>query len=180
MARSTDDIAECHAAVSEVLTGVDRGTRIVEQLLALARIDHSTTAESAQPIDMVDLVRDTVARMAPQAVARNIDLALEVEADFVAIVRGNADLLTVMVRNLVDNALRYIPEGAQVIVQLSRRDDHLLLRVEDSRPGIPLELRERVKGSLLPGQRRCSVRKRIGTVHRHCDCRASRGKSHAR
>ncbi len=145
VARSTDDIAECHAAVSEVLTGVDRGTRIVEQLLALARIDHSTTGESAQPIDMVDLVRDTVARMAPQAVAHNIDLALEVEANFVAVVRGNADLLAVMVRNLVDNALRYIPEGAQVTVQLSRRDDHLLLRVEDSGPGIPLELRERVK-----------------------------------
>ncbi|RYC20175.1 HAMP domain-containing protein [Ciceribacter ferrooxidans] len=158
VARSTDDIAECHAAVSEVLTGADRGTRIVEQLLALARIDDSTTGESAQPIDMVDLVRDTVARMAPQAVARNIDLALEVEADLVAVIRGNADLLAVMVRNLVDNALRYIPEGAQVTVQLSRRDDHLLLRVEDSGPGIPLELRERVKdrffrvnGAAAPG-----------------------------
>ncbi|WP_416799248.1 ATP-binding protein [Ciceribacter azotifigens] len=158
VARSTDDIAECHAAVSEVLTGVDRGTRIVEQLLALARIDDSTTGESAQPIDMVDLVRDTVAMMAPQAVARNIDLALEVEPGFDAIIRGNADLLAVMVRNLVDNALRYIPEGAQVTVQLSRRDDHLLLRVEDSGPGIPLELRERVKdrffrvnGATTPG-----------------------------
>lgn len=145
VASSTGDIAECHAAVAEVLTGVDRGTRIVEQLLALARIDHSTTGESAQPIDMVDLVRDTVARMAPQAVARNLDLAFEVEPDVDAIIRGNADLLAGMVRNLVDNALRYIPEGEQVTVRLSRRNDHLLLRVVDSGPGIPLELRERVK-----------------------------------
>lgn len=158
VASHAKDAAESHQAISDVLIGVDRGTRIVEQLLALARVEHDALGEGAQPVDMAELARETIALMAPRAVARNIDLALEVEPGLDATVRGNADLLAAMLRNLVDNALRYIPEGAWVTVRLARGEGALLLRVEDSGPGIPSELRARVlhrffraSGSTMPG-----------------------------
>lgn len=158
VASHAKDAAESHQAISDVLIGADRGTRIVEQLLALARVDHDALGKGAQPIDMAELARETIALMAPRAVARSIDLALEVEPGLDATVRGNADLLAAMLRNLVDNALRYIPEGAWVTVRLARGEGALLLRVEDSGPGIPSELRARVlhrffraSGSTTPG-----------------------------
>lgn len=144
VARCAEDLGGCRAALSDVLAGVDRGTRIVEQLLALARVEHDAAGASARPIDMLGLARDTIATMAPEAVARDIDLGLESDADLAATVRGNADLLSAMVRNVVDNAMRYSQEDAQVTVRLSRHDDCLILRVEDTGPGIPPELRKRV------------------------------------
>ena len=144
VASHAKDAAERNQAISDVLIGVERGTRIVEQLLALARVEHDAIEEEAQPVDLAELARETIALMAPQAVARNIDLGLEVEPGLDARVGGNADLLAAMLRNLVDNALRYIPEGAWVSVRLARSEGNLLLRVEDSGPGIPPELRARV------------------------------------
>ena len=144
VARHAKDAAESQKAIADVLVGVDRGTRVVEQLLALARVEHDAMGEGAQPIDMAELARETIALMASAAVARNIDLGLEVEPGLDATVLGNADLLSSMLRNLVDNALRYSPDGAWVTVRLARRGGDLLLRVEDSGPGIPSELRARV------------------------------------
>lgn len=144
VASHAKDTAERDQAISDVLVGVERGTRIVEQLLALARVEHDAIEEEAQPVDMAELARETIALIAPQAVARNIDLGLEVEPGLDARVGGNADLLAAMLRNLVDNALRYLPEGAWVTVRLARDEGNLLLRVEDSGPGIPPELRARV------------------------------------
>lgn len=157
VASHAKDAAESRQAISDVLVGVDRGTRIVEQLLALARVEHDAMGEGARAVDMAELARETIALMVPRAVARNIDLALEVET-LDAKVRGNPDLLAAMLRNLVDNALRYSPEGAWVTVRLERGERALLLHVEDSGPGIPSELRARVlhrffraSGSTTPG-----------------------------
>ena len=158
VASHAKDAAESRQAISDVLVGVDRGTRIVEQLLALARVEHDAMGEGARAVDMAELARETIALMVPRAVARNIDLALEVETGLDAKVRGNPDLLAAMLRNLVDNALRYSPEGAWVTVRLERGERALLLHVEDSGPGIPSELRARVlhrffraSGSTTPG-----------------------------
>ena len=158
VASHAKDAAESQQAISDVLVGVDRGTRIVEQLLALARVEHDAMGEGARAVDMAELARETIALMVPRAVARNIDLALEVGTGLDAKVRGNPDLLAAMLRNLVDNALRYSPEGAWVTVRLARGEGALLLRVEDSGPGIPSELRARVlhrffraSGSTTPG-----------------------------
>lgn len=139
-----EDLAGCREALADVLVGVDRGTRIVEQLLALARVEHDAAGATPQPIDMLELARDTIAPMAPQAAARDIDLGLEADPDLEATVRGNADLLSAMLRNVVDNAIRYGQEGTQVTVRLTRQGDSLILRVEDTGPGIPPELRARV------------------------------------
>nr|CAD6617062.1 sensor histidine kinase [Rhizobium sp. Khangiran2] len=99
--------------------------------------------------------------MAPQAVARNIDLGLEVEPGLDARVGGNADLLAAMLRNLVDNALRYIPEGAWVSVRLARSEGNLLLRVEDSGRHSTGAARTGL-ASLRPGRRQRHLRKRPG------------------
>ncbi|HUH48892.1 MAG TPA: ATP-binding protein [Mycoplana sp.] len=143
VARLATETDQRQQAIADVLIGVDRGTRVVEQLLALARVEHNSEGAASQPVDLAALARDTLVALAPQAAARDIDLGLEVEPGFETTVRGNADLLGAMVRNLVDNALRYIPEGGRVTVHLARRDDVLVLRVEDTGPGIAPELRAR-------------------------------------
>ena len=82
------------------------------------------------------------AELGPQILARNIDFSFESTGQ--AIVTGQAEWLRVLIRNLVDNAVRYTPEGGTVIVRIERQNDHLMLAVSDSGPGIPPEQRSAV------------------------------------
>jgi two-component system, OmpR family, sensor histidine kinase QseC len=92
------------------------------------------------------LTRRTAADLAPKAVARQQDLALEVDASDAAPVslRGDDTLAGVLVRNLLDNALRYSPEGAQIRVGISLVEGHAQLTVEDSGPGLETADRQRL------------------------------------
>ena len=94
------------------------------------------------PLDLDATVREALADAGGLAVARGTDLALEAEPGIR--INGNAESLRVLVRNLVDNAVRYTPAGGRVLVRLRRDGDKALLEVEDSGPGIPPEQRERV------------------------------------
>ncbi len=134
--------ADARAAVlQKVIAGCDRAARLVEQLLTLARLDGVPGA----PPDTVDLSRlaaEVVAEAAPAALARSIDIGLDAAPD--ASVRGHAALLRVLIRNLVDNAVRYSPGEGDVRVEIHRQDGRIVLRVLDSGDGIPPEDRARV------------------------------------
>ncbi|MEZ5606802.1 MAG: ATP-binding protein [Burkholderiaceae bacterium] len=123
---------------------MDRATRLVEQLLALARHDGRGAAAAATPVDLVALARRAVHDAAPEAQVRQIELRGPQELVPVE-VQGQADALAVLLRNLIDNALRHTPTGG--VVQVSaRRDENgaIELVVEDSGPGIPPSERQRV------------------------------------
>ena len=153
VAQQASDTSQQRAAIADVLVGAERGTRIVEQLLALARVENVDGAEDREKVDIARLAREALIDIAPRAAALNIDIGLEGGEDVLP-VAGNADLLAAMLRNLVDNALRY-GGGGSIDVVLSQRDGQARLRVEDRGPGIPPELRSRVLDRFFraPGSR---------------------------
>jgi two-component system sensor histidine kinase QseC len=137
--------AERRHALQATLEGCDRATRLVEQLLTLSRLEASESP-LVGVVDLATLAQRTAAELAPQAVARQQDLALEVEASDAAqvILRGDDTLTSVLVRNLLDNALRYSPEGARIRIAVSRVQGRARLVVEDSGPGLETADRQRL------------------------------------
>ena len=132
-------------ATERLLAGVDRATRLVEQLLALARHDGGGAASTTAPVDLLALARRAVHDAASEATAHQIELrGPEVDADALE-VQGQGDALAVLLRNLIDNALRHTPAGGVVHVVARRGESGAVeLAVEDSGPGIPPSERQRV------------------------------------
>ncbi|MDL2337217.1 MAG: ATP-binding protein, partial [Pseudomonadota bacterium] len=128
----TDDGRRRHA-LEATLEGCDRATRLVEQLLTLSRLE-AGAAPVGQPVDLSAVVRSVVADLAPQAIHKR--QSIEVDATEPCRVQGDALLLAVLARNLVDNAIRYSPPGAIVKVTVARQHDRFRLTVEDSGPGM--------------------------------------------
>lgn len=137
--RAGDDAGRA-VAIERLSVGIDRATRLVEQLLTLARQEASTTA--AEPVDLRSVAQLALADVAPSAQARSIDIGL-LESD-VTTVPGNAEALRMLARNLLDNAVKYTPPGGQVDLHVRSDGGHAVLTVEDSGPGIAPEHRERV------------------------------------
>ena len=130
-------------AIARLTAGIERATRLVEQLLVLAR--QEATAAGGTPTEQVELsgvARRAVADMAAAALAKGIDLGLQ-KAETVSI-NGQPDALHILMRNLVDNAIKYTPGGGTVDVEVVADGQGALLCVEDSGPGIPTDERERV------------------------------------
>ena len=138
--RATTD-AERSAALSELKGGLERATRLSEQLLALAREEPGVSDRAVVTVDLGATVRSVVADLAPLAAAKRIDLGVS-ETSGVE-VRGDADALATLVSNLVDNAVRYTPAGGRVDVVVANEGDTALLAVRDNGPGIAPEDRER-------------------------------------
>jgi two-component system OmpR family sensor kinase len=139
--RAPDEAAR-QLAATRLLGGIDRATRLVEQLLALARQEGAERAAPPQPLDLRELARAAVADAAAQAERNAIALTLQAPAP--APLSGHPEALAVLLRNLLDNALRYTPQGGQVRADVRMVDEHALLTVQDSGPGIAPEERSRV------------------------------------
>jgi two-component system sensor histidine kinase QseC len=142
------DPAEARAALERLVSGVDRSTRVVEQLLLLARLDANAVPVDPAPVAMDELAREVLAQLAPLAMARGQELGLEV-AGGAGVVRGNSALLHALLRNLVENAMRHTPEGGEIRVLLSGRAESLCLEVCDSGPGVDPALLGRLTGRFV-------------------------------
>ncbi len=141
------DEATRERAVGRLAAGIDRATALVEQLLALARQEAKLTAGAPPiPVPLADLARQAVVDAALHAQSSGIDLGLG-RAD-AGTVPGHVDALRILLRNLIDNAIKYTPAGGTVDVSVSRAEggDALVLTVEDSGPGIAPEDRAQVLG----------------------------------
>ena len=133
-----DNPAARQVAIGRLTAGIERATRLVEQLLVLARQEASAAGESKQPVRLDELARRTVGDLVGVAQHKGVDLGLQ-HADEVR-VEGQADALMILMRNLVENAIKYTPAGGTVDVAVRGAG----LIVEDSGPGIPFDERERV------------------------------------
>ena len=142
LAERAPDAAARAAALAELKLGVDRAARLTEQLLTLARLEPESPARAFGDVDLAAVARDAVVARAPVALDRRIDLGL---ARAVPVqVRGDPASLATLVANLVDNALRYTPEGGRVDVAVDVDRGRAVLTVTDTGPGIPAAERERV------------------------------------
>lgn len=133
LARSRDDAAR-QQAVGRLLGGVDRASRLVGQLLTLAREEPASREVSPDVTRLADSVAPALADVAPFAAARQIELTVPVLPGLQ--VRGNPDSLQMLVRNLLDNAIRYTPEHGRVRIDLRAGAGTAILCIEDSGPGI--------------------------------------------
>ncbi|WP_299998306.1 HAMP domain-containing sensor histidine kinase [uncultured Cedecea sp.] len=129
----------------ELLAGIirsnGRAARLVNQLLLLmhseARID--TVME---PVPLTTLIQECMAALAPLAAERKIELEFYAYDD--TWITGVRERLMSLIDNLIENAVKYSPEGGRVKVEVQLKDEFTQLRVSDAGPGIPVELRDRV------------------------------------
>jgi len=144
--RAPDEAAR-KVAVSRVTAGIERATRLVEQLLVLARQEGGIEEVKLEPVNLSDLVKRVLGDMNGLAQARQIDLGLH-HADEV-VVAGQQDALLILLRNLVDNAIKYTPPGGVVTIRCGLRQGRsgpprAYVEVEDDGPGVPEAERTRV------------------------------------
>ncbi len=150
--RAQTSEAELKLSLKQISRASVSATRTVNQLLALARAEGSGQSLPRQTVDVAQLVIDVVRDALPRAMERNFDLGYEgLEAgDASAVIEGYPALLIELVRNLVDNALNYVPSSLErpgIITLRVLADpfgDVLVLQVEDNGPGIPIAERELV------------------------------------
>jgi two-component system sensor histidine kinase QseC len=129
----TDD-AQRNRSLRYTLAGCDRATHLVEQLLTLSRLESSSTGAPAGAVDVAAVVQRVAADLALVAIGRDQTLALE--APVPAFVAADDMLTSVLVRNLLDNALRYSPDAAQVNLSVATYGKQVVLQVDDSGPGL--------------------------------------------
>ena len=147
--------AERRAALADLKSGLERATRLSEQLLTLAREEPGVAERPFAPMDLHALSRDVIRDLAPLASAKSIDLGLiePAAASGRPIVSGDAAALSTLVSNLIDNAVRYTPPGGRVDVSAVRDADRVVLTVRDTGPGIPPPERSRVFDRFYRGPR---------------------------
>jgi two-component system OmpR family sensor kinase/two-component system sensor histidine kinase QseC len=139
--RAPDEPARAEAR-ARLGAAVERAIHLVEQLLALARSDPQETAGEFATLDLSTAAAQGITDTHELAVTRNIDLSLDAAPQ--VLVRGDSEALRTLVRNLVDNAVRYTPPHGSVQVRCRSSAQGALLEVTDSGPGIAAADRERV------------------------------------
>ncbi len=141
--KQLDDNNEENASfLNNIVNGVDRTTHMLEQLLTLARADTmQREIILSQQLDLRAVVADVLAMIGGRALDKQIELSLD-SPDMPLNIQGDEATLSILVRNLVDNGIRYTPTGGVVRVQLLLESDTICLLVEDSGPGVPEAERE--------------------------------------
>ncbi len=134
VARASSNDEERIRALDNAILGCDRAAHLIEQLLTLARID-TLGEEAAESCPLRAIAAETIAAIAPAALNQDVRIELT-EGDEVA-VRGNPVLLRILLRNLIDNAVRHTPPGSTVTINVGNEQGRGSLSVSDNGPGIP-------------------------------------------
>jgi two-component system sensor histidine kinase QseC len=163
---------ERQQALKQINVGVDRATRLVEQLLTLARLDPASAMPDFNPVNFCQLLEEVVADIAPLAHAKEIDIGM-VECQRCTL-SGSEAALAILMRNLLDNAIRYTPKGGAVDASVVVEQQRLIFTVTDSGPGVPEAERSQVlerfyRGAMEGKEPGCglglSIVKRIAELH---------------
>jgi two-component system sensor histidine kinase QseC len=161
---------EQNTALRHVIAGVDRVAHLIDQLLVLARLDPAGAPFEQELVELGPIAAAAVDELRETAAARHISIEQHLEPTEVI---GNSGALGVMVRNLLDNAVRYTPEGGRVRLAIRPQGSAGLISVSDTGPGLTAEQRERVfdrfyrgRGTRQPGSGLgMSIVKRVAELH---------------
>jgi signal transduction histidine kinase len=140
--QKAESIDALRQAVDQAIVGVDQSLSIITALLRIAEIEHRHRLAGFEEVALAELVRGVGELYEPIAEDKNVDFAVDAQKD--AIVYGDRDLLFEAIANLVDNAVKFTPEGGRVELTLLRKGDEAIVRVCDTGPGIPAAERDLV------------------------------------
>jgi two-component system, OmpR family, sensor histidine kinase QseC len=143
VALRTETPQDRNEALLKVLGGVNRCSHVVQQLLTFTRMCPETGINDPIPLSLTQQITEIAAMLAPEAIAKDIDLEVT-NPDTKAIITGNTIAIGILVRNLIDNAIRYSNEGGFVKIKVDEQADTVTMSVIDNGPGIPEALRARV------------------------------------
>ncbi|MDY6011019.1 MAG: ATP-binding protein [Duodenibacillus sp.] len=140
LARARDDEARAKYG-ARLQQGVARATRLVEQLLTIARLDPDAAEKPMSDVDLAQIAGTTVEELSMSAAEKDITLSAKAEP---LVIRGMPEALHLMVVNLTDNAIRYTPTGGRIEIGVAAQDGKAVITVTDNGPGIAPEERQRV------------------------------------
>ncbi len=130
-----------HERLRTLRRGIERGRNLLDQLLTLAKAQTVSNAPIS-PVSVQQIYRRVLEDILPLAQAKQIDIGVEGEQD-AAVWVSEPDLIAV-IRNLVDNAIRYTQDGGTVDLSVHTEDGQVILRIQDAGPGIQVAERQRV------------------------------------
>jgi two-component system sensor histidine kinase QseC len=130
-------------SLEHLLVGVDRTTRLVNQLLTMARLEPQASVAAPSLIDLAATVRASLVQLTPWLLSRGLEPVLDV-SDGIDPVRIDPVSIDIALNNLVTNAANFSPANGTITVRLAKKDDHYELAVEDQGPGINEAERERL------------------------------------
>lgn len=135
-------LEQLQMVVDKAIANIDQSLAIITALLRLAEIENSRRSAAFSDVRLHEMLREVCDIYEP--IAENKNINLRVDVGHLLNVRGDRDLLLEAVANLVDNAIKFTPEGGKVDIELLRGDSETIVRVSDSGPGISEQEREAV------------------------------------
>jgi signal transduction histidine kinase len=127
-------LEELRSSIDQAIVGLDQSLAIITALLRISEIEHNRRVAGFSQVALADLVREIGDLYEPIAEDKRVTFLIAAKEDI--IVRGDRDLLFEAIANLVDNAVKFTPEGGQVEISLAREGDEGVVRVRDTGPGI--------------------------------------------
>ncbi|EJM35999.1 signal transduction histidine kinase [Pseudomonas sp. GM33] len=134
---------ERRASLEHLIAGVDRTSRLVNQLLTMARIEPKAGAQPPVPVDLAATVRDSLVQMTPWLLSKDLELVFDV-SDNIGLVRVDPAAIDIALNNLVTNAANFSPRHGVITVKLVEKSKGYELSVEDEGPGIDEQDRDRL------------------------------------
>lgn len=145
LAIKTADQDERDSALKDLARGVDRSTHIVQQLLTMSRlVPQATYLDSGDKVNLEKVSQDIIGQLIHDAIKKNIEIELNNNTEGNCEIFGNETAISILIRNLIDNAIRYSQDDGEVKVFIEKDDSHTYLRVQDDGPGVPPEFRNRL------------------------------------
>ena len=135
-------LEDLRSSIDQAIVGLDQSLAIITALLRISEIEHNRRVAGFSQVALADLVREIGDLYEPIAEDKRVSFLIAAKEEI--IVRGDRDLLFEAIANLVDNAVKFTPEGGQVELSLAREGDEGVVRVRDTGPGIAVAEREHV------------------------------------
>jgi two-component system sensor histidine kinase QseC len=158
IAMATSDQSIRDAALRQIVFSVDRTTRLVRQLLTIARLD-SERETPMKPVCVGDVVQEMIDALPPT------DKEADVTIDPVlqnTVVSSNPEALLLAIRNLHENAVRHMPPGGSIRWSSETTENHTVVFVEDTGPGIPQEELELATNRFFRGRNKAALGSGLG------------------
>lgn len=138
--RTAATVEDLQGAIDRSINGVDHAISIVNALLRIREIEQTRRLAAFDQLSMREIIDEVAELYEPFTEEKKLAIVVEAEADIV--VRGDRDLLFEAIANLVDNAVKFTPEGGSVMLALSALQERRFFRISDTGPGVPEEERD--------------------------------------